>query len=212
MTQVRASLPSLRFAQKEYTRGRIRDAARDLFRERSFLDVSMEEIATRAKLARTTIYFHYENRTELLADLLTDDRDQREDLYRKLLENPKIDRAALRKWLGALVEGVKEILGSFAMHAFTISQDPKFGRQLFDQRERMAAILGERLPAFMSRDSEHFEPRAWVRSHLMVNQLEMFSLLAARDLPEVEPEALEVMLDELSQFIGLGAPRPPAAQ
>jgi AcrR family transcriptional regulator len=172
----------------------------------------MEEIAVRAKLARTTIYFHYENRTELLADLLKDDWDRREDQYRKLLENPKVDRPTLKRWLRALVEGVKEIQESFAIHAFTISQDPKFIRQLFDQRERMAAILGERLPVFMARDSAHFEPRAWVRSHLMVNQLETFSLLAARDLPEVGPQALEVMLDELSQFIGLGAPRQSAAQ
>lgn len=60
----------LRAAQRELTRSRIRDAARKLFYDRHYTSATMDQIAEEAELSRATIYFHYKDKEEILADII----------------------------------------------------------------------------------------------------------------------------------------------
>jgi AcrR family transcriptional regulator len=62
----------LRQAQRELTRGRIKDSARNLFYENHFDMTTMDEIAMAAGLRRSTVYLHYKDKTEILADIVAD--------------------------------------------------------------------------------------------------------------------------------------------
>lgn len=54
----------------EVTRKRILEAAYRLFRRRGFSRVSMDEIASAAKLTKRTLYHHFRSKDQLLADVL----------------------------------------------------------------------------------------------------------------------------------------------
>jgi AcrR family transcriptional regulator len=62
----------LREAQRDLTRSRIKNAARDLFYESHFDVTTMDEIAAAAGLRRSTLYLHYKDKAEILAEVVSD--------------------------------------------------------------------------------------------------------------------------------------------
>jgi len=59
----------------EPTRKRIREAAYRLFRRQGYSRVTMDGIATAARLTKRTLYHHYESKDQLLADVLEAQHD-----------------------------------------------------------------------------------------------------------------------------------------
>jgi AcrR family transcriptional regulator len=56
----------------EQTRRRILDGAYRLFRRQGYSRVSMDEIAAAARLTKRTLYYHFESKDQLLANVLED--------------------------------------------------------------------------------------------------------------------------------------------
>jgi AcrR family transcriptional regulator len=54
----------------EKTQARILDAAYKLFRRRGYSRVSMDEIAAASKVTKRTLYYHFESKDQLLAEVL----------------------------------------------------------------------------------------------------------------------------------------------
>jgi AcrR family transcriptional regulator len=78
MSERRAPLPSakyqtpLREAQRDLTRSRIVNAARNLFYDQHFDTATMDEIAVAAGLRRSTLYLHYKDKAEILLEVITE--------------------------------------------------------------------------------------------------------------------------------------------
>ena len=56
--------------QKALTRGRVIEAALEVFDERDFASTTMDDIAVRANLSRGTIYLHFDSKAEILVAAL----------------------------------------------------------------------------------------------------------------------------------------------
>ena len=62
----------LRQAQRDLTRTRIKTAARNFFYEHHYDATTMDEIALAAGLRRSTLYLHYKDKAEILAEVIAD--------------------------------------------------------------------------------------------------------------------------------------------
>lgn len=78
-------MPGLRERKKEQKRDRLRQAAFELFTERGFDDVTVEEIAERAEVSKSTLFRYFETKEDLL---LVDARMHRDALMGALAERP----------------------------------------------------------------------------------------------------------------------------
>jgi AcrR family transcriptional regulator len=58
--------PSLREVQRELTRSRVISAALAVFEVKGFTTATIDDIAAEAALSRATIYFHFENKADIL--------------------------------------------------------------------------------------------------------------------------------------------------
>src|ERR1700733_3561716 len=95
---------ALKDVLRDFPRDQIMDTARRLFGERGTTDVSMDEIAAEAGVARSTLYVYFANRDELLRACVQSMYDRLQDTVDVVLTG----RASPRDRLWGLVLGLLE--------------------------------------------------------------------------------------------------------
>jgi AcrR family transcriptional regulator len=205
--ETRAPKTSLREAQKDMTRRRILEAARKLFGSVSFEQASMEDVAGKAEVGRTTIYFHYPTKNALLIDLLREDWDRQAVIFEQLAATPEINRDSLRGWLERFTAGMRRSRTLFRLYGFTLSLNEEVGTLQHQHRDRLIGILAKRIPAFATRQgAAPGRRKAAAASHMLLVQIEHYGALLAGDLPQHDADAAtDAMLDAFSTFIASAA-------
>ena len=89
---------------RDFRRDQIMDTARRLFGERGTTDVSMDEIAAEAGVARSTLYVYFANRDELLRACVQSMYDRMQDTVDLVLAG----RASPQDRLWGLILGLLE--------------------------------------------------------------------------------------------------------
>lgn len=111
------------------------DAARGVFREKPISQVTIDELASAAGIARSGFYFYFESKQALLAALVDQVLGENDEEMAEWLAAEGTDRPALRRGLGrALARWLVD--GRWLSEAF-INPDP--GPEVRHVRDRMVA-------------------------------------------------------------------------
>jgi AcrR family transcriptional regulator len=146
----------LRQAQRDLTRSRIKDAARNLFYEHHFDTTTMDAIAVAAGLRRSTVYLHYKDKAEILAEIVADYVPKAKAKLATLPSaKPTLDE--LRHWIDENIRFLVE-----ERVPFSILIDLRANRadaiDLNALTLELMRGIGERVPAFREAASEQAEP------------------------------------------------------
>jgi AcrR family transcriptional regulator len=184
----------LRQAQHELTRSRIRDAGRELFYEKHYDATTMEDIANRAGLRRSTVYLHFKDKAAILEAIVLNYMP-RARAQMETLPGPAPTVAKLVEWIENLSDFFERERApiAIALEAGQIHQGAGFMRDLM---QNVLEGLGKHNRAFEVAAAPTGELVVKARAVLLVNQLTTISRSALRGGDESWNVAMRVAVAE----------------
>ncbi len=197
--RVRYQTP-LRAAQRDLTRSRIKNAARGLFYDRHYDATTMDDIATSAGLRRSTLYLHYRDKAEILAEVIADFAPK---AHRAMagMPGPAPTLPQLERWIGNVAQ-------------FVASERAPLST-LLEARRRMTNAapfealtaqllegLGENSQRFREAAREEADPTLRARALLLLRQLIYACDLSLTDTDAARASALlRVTAEDFHRFL-----------
>jgi AcrR family transcriptional regulator len=114
---------------RDFRRDQIIDTARRLFGERGSTDVSMDEIAAEAGVARSTVYVYFANRDELLRACVQSMYDRLQDTIALVVDDGATPVERLHRLIVGVLERVAESPAFFRLAMATQSTTSAAGSE-----------------------------------------------------------------------------------
>lgn len=160
----------LKVARREFTRGRIAAAAREVFFVKGYAAATLEDIAQAAGTRRSTLYNHFRDKNDVLA-LIAEDYFAKVAIEIARLQGPRPSRIEIDTWIARFARFVAEERTPtiLVVHGSAEREIPQallaFGVQLIEAFARL-------LPAFAAALRADAEGRlALVRARAVLREL-----------------------------------------
>jgi len=195
-----AESTGLRERKKEQKRSRLKEAALELFAERGFDDVTVDEIAERAEVSKSTLFRYFENKEDLI---LADTRAHSDAFLTAFTARP-VDEpvlASLRASVHSLVSNVQADRARYQRRIRIVSGSAALSsRSMERQIEWEVGLAQAILPRFSGRDDAEARASVIAAATLAVIRIATRRWVAADDSSSLEDHllpALDVLADEL---------------
>lgn len=189
----------LRRPKRERTRERIRAAACEIFLLHGYTAATMEQIAASARIGRSTLYTHFQDKNEIFAAIADDYFDRLETII-AALPGPWPSRRQIDLWLADFAAfALREPAPTLLVIHFSLAIDAPAATVRFGERV-LAAFAGQ-LPVFATamQPEQH---RARARATAVLRELS-WALVhhVETNGGGMAPEMLEVAADLLEQLV-----------
>jgi AcrR family transcriptional regulator len=210
---VRRAPDALKDVIRDFRREQIMETARRLFGERGTTEVPMEEIATEAGVARSTVYVYFANRDDLLRASLESLYERMKDTVVGIAEDASAAER-LRELVRGLLERIDESPAFFRLAMATqstaaASGSAAVGGALMLIGLDMIRLMGDIVAAGVASGELRADLDA-DRTVNLIGQL-IFGTLSVR-AGEPEPAPAGRAADEICQFVLHGIGRPEAGR
>lgn len=159
----------LREAQRELTRSRIKNAARDLFHEQHYDTTTMDEIAAAAGLRRSTLYLHYKDKAEILGEVVADYRPRAHDVL-ATLPGPVPSQEQIERWIRKVARFVSKERVPLSI-IVEMRRDRAYSGTLEELTSDLISALGSNNTAFRAASAPDADPQDWARALLLFQEL-----------------------------------------
>lgn len=196
---------SLREAQKELTRKRIRDAAKEVLSIKGYAATTLDEVAITAGLQRSTLYAYFRNKEDILGAIANEYLD---DIARIVGKIPARDptKADIDAWIMQFIAFIDDHKVP-TMLVIEIGNSREVPLAIIRFGEKLIKLFAQRLPAFAkASDTDDAGLMARAEASMVVRELGC----AARYYVDHEGKALtaqvlRVTSDLFCRFIGAAA-------
>jgi AcrR family transcriptional regulator len=199
-TQSKYNTP-LRQAQRDLTRSRIKNAAKNLFYEKHYDTTTMDEIAMAAGLRRSTLYLHYRDKAEILADIIADYTPKARAIL-ATLPGPHPKLKAILLW----VKRVAKFVAQEQMPLSIILELRRDSENTINTLERLTcellAGLGTNNPRLYETSLTQADPTLRARGLLLLQQLTYACEIHLADTADARGKAmLELTAEDFHAFL-----------
>lgn len=159
----------LRQAQRDLTRSRIKNAARDLFYSKHYDTTTMEEIAEAAGLRRSTLYLHYKDKAEILVDLIVEYTPKAKEVL-ATLPGPCPTLEVVHTWVKRVARFVAKERAplSIIQEARARSRDAAEFETVIEQ---LLSAIGANNPRFVEAAQHGADPMLSARALMLLEEL-----------------------------------------
>jgi AcrR family transcriptional regulator len=192
--------PGLRERKKERNRERLQQAAFELFAERGFDNVTVDEVAERAEVSKSTLFRYFESKEDLL---LADTRAHRDALLTAVAARPTDEPVlrSLREALRSLAQDFQADRGRAVARARIMSTSPTLASRSIERQiaweDGLAAAI---LPRLADRDDPEMRASVLAGAAMAAVRVGTRRWLAADDDSQMIDHvlgALDVLAHEL---------------
>lgn len=193
---------SLREEQRQLTRRKLKEAARQVFVNGNYANSSIDFIAREAGVSRATFYLHYQSKVAILNELVEDDGRRQEALFSKLAAVSDPTHEDFVRWLDSYKRATLRERHVVSFWQLAVGLHPELAPLFSALRDRKIDILAAAHPAFRWRDAKpEAGERQRIRAHLLLVQIEqLFFSLVVSAWPLDQDRSIEVIADEMAAF------------
>jgi AcrR family transcriptional regulator len=185
---------SLRVAQKQLTRQRLVDAARQCFTDKGFSDATVDDIVELAGASRATFYLYFKTKDEVLADMFS--ADYLAPLFKLFAEFPEtpVGAAALRKWIQQFINVHDEQRAMLRVWMLADSRHPALRADTHRMLQQILDSLGAAIAAARGATTPAAKRDAQTMAFLMFAQIEQYCYFRLlREYPLQDSSALRIL-------------------
>jgi AcrR family transcriptional regulator len=198
----KAGRPTLRDAQKAFTRARFRDAAGDLFGRNGYHATTIDHIVTAAGSSRQTFYLHFADKEAVLSELV-DDYTPRADEQLASLPGPLPSLQEIVLWVENWTRFVIRERGLVAALMEVGSFAPVRPTPIRTTMDRAIEAIGNNIPAFATarrNDTSGLEAHAY--AELVMASLTTAARIALQnDSEEYARTMIQIAAEGAHRFI-----------
>ena len=179
-TAVAPAPPTLRAAHKELTRSRIRDAAKELFYQQGYNITTMDQIAMAAGVRRSTLYFHFKDKGEIVRRI-AEDYAPKAVAVMATLPGPRPTKAQIEAWMAVMIEFVRVERAPTVLFRDVTGSPVPTNADLRSLADELIEAFAKSIPAFRAAvEPGEGQAVARARAELVMRELTRVSLFASR--------------------------------